>query len=83
MERVDWVVYLGNIVLNNNQQEFHCSRGLRQGDPLSPYLFILAMEAFSWMVEKAALHGYLEGWKIGNEDMKARQSHIFYMLMII
>ncbi|XP_057452170.1 uncharacterized protein LOC130743990 [Lotus japonicus] len=54
-----------SILLNGNRQApFAPHRGLRQGDPLLPYLFILCGEVFSAMINKAVLNSSLHGVKI-------------------
>lgn len=38
---------------------FQSLRGLGQGDPLSPYLFVIAMEVFSFLLKRRVNGGFL------------------------
>lgn len=44
------------------------TRGIRQGDPLSPYLFILCTEVLSGLCRKAQLHGDVIGVKVSRNS---------------
>ena len=41
---------------------FGSSRGLRQGNPLFSYLFVIVMKALSCFLKRAKIGGFLLGW---------------------
>jgi hypothetical protein len=45
-------------------EEFIPERGLRQGDPISPYLFLLCVEGFSSLIAKAEADGCICGVRV-------------------
>lgn len=68
-------------VLNNRGPVdfFSPQKGLRQGDPLSPFLFILAMEGLSKMLQKACQLQWIEGFKVGSPTgNNVTVSHMLY-----
>ncbi|KAA3477129.1 reverse transcriptase [Gossypium australe] len=75
---VDWIVLIMrcvssvsySICFNGRDSEwFSPSRGLRQGDPLSPYLFLICAEGFSTLLEDAKQRGRMGGAPIGREKL--------------
>ncbi|RVW26396.1 Transposon TX1 uncharacterized 149 kDa protein [Vitis vinifera] len=58
---------------------FRSSRGLRQGDPLSPYLFLFAMEALSQLLSRARNEGFFSGFKVGGRGREGLiVSHLLF-----
>nr|GEX98071.1 RNA-directed DNA polymerase, eukaryota, reverse transcriptase zinc-binding domain protein [Tanacetum cinerariifolium] len=57
-----------SILVNGSpSKEFSCYRGLKQGDPLAPYLFILVMESLHLSFSRAVDEGLFKGeWSDGN-----------------
>ena len=50
--------------------------GLRQGDPLSPFLFLFCAEGLNALISKAACDGNIRGYSICR--VGPRISHLFF-----
>jgi hypothetical protein len=65
---ISWIMRVvkgGSITVKINDltsEYFKTGKGLRQGNPLSPLLFNLIIDVFSWMLVKAASRGYITGF---------------------
>jgi hypothetical protein len=65
-----------SVKVNGGKSEpFSPSRGLRQGDPLSPYLFLFCVEGFSTLLKKAQDDNMLKGVQFGTDG-----PHITHLL---
>ncbi|XP_022042044.1 uncharacterized protein LOC110944705 [Helianthus annuus] len=56
--------------------DFKCGKGMRQGDPISPFLFVVVMEALSCLLDKAKEDGIFSGLQLPNGGPVL--SHLFF-----
>lgn len=63
------------LVNGTPSDEYPISKGVKQGDPLSPFLFILAMEGLNQAINNAKEKGILTGIKLPNSMVL---SHLLY-----
>lgn len=65
------------IVMNREKTEgFHPSCGLRQGDPLSPYLFVIGIEKLSQLINVCVEANQWKAVKVSRDG--PRVSHVFF-----
>ena len=75
MECITTVTY--SILINGEPSHIiHPSRGLRQGDPLYPYLFLLCTEGLHGLLTKAAAFGEIRGISICRNGPQL--THLFF-----
>ncbi|GJZ65074.1 RNA-directed DNA polymerase, eukaryota [Tanacetum coccineum] len=66
----------GSIIINGSlTDEFQFGKGLKQGDPLSPFLFLLIMETLHISFKRVVDAGMYQGIKVGG---LVNLSHMFY-----
>lgn len=66
------------LVNGSPTDEFHFFRGICQGDPLCPFLFILVMEAFNVSFKRAVRAGFFYDIILG-DTQPVYLSHMFYV----
>ena len=54
----------------------HLERGIRQGDPLSPFLFLLCMEGFHALIKHSVRNGDIKGFSLCKRGPKL--THLFF-----
>jgi len=57
---------LSVLVNGCSTEEINIHRGLKQGDPLAPFLFLLVVEGLSGLVRSTEARGLYHGFKVGN-----------------
>ncbi|XP_026434569.1 uncharacterized protein LOC113332110 [Papaver somniferum] len=66
-----------SVLVNGSPGEwFFLSRDIRQGDCLSPYIFIICMEVLSQLIIKAEHDNLIQGFKFSND--RPTISHLFF-----
>ncbi|KAJ9562049.1 hypothetical protein OSB04_007209 [Centaurea solstitialis] len=64
------------LVNGSPTDEFPMERGLRQGDPLAPFLFLVVAECLHLLVKEAEGKGLFKGVKVGKDEVNV--SHLQY-----
>jgi len=58
------------LVKGSPTEEFKPKRGLRQGDPLTPFLFLIVAEGLTGLMRKAKSSGIFKGVEVGSQKVQ-------------
>ncbi|XP_019451799.1 PREDICTED: uncharacterized protein LOC109353895 [Lupinus angustifolius] len=58
------------LVNGSPTDQFLVSRGIRQGDPMAPFLFLLVVEGFSGLIRSARSAGFFHGYSLGSNQVE-------------
>ena len=82
IEWIKWCISTTSFSMMDNGTPkgfFQSSRGLRQGDPFLPYLFVIAIEVFSSFLKRATDGGFMSGCKVkGRNEEGVQISHLLF-----
>ncbi|XP_058766980.1 uncharacterized protein LOC131640616 [Vicia villosa] len=71
-----WCKWMEACIFNNSMsilvngsitKDFSVERGLRHGDPLSPFLFVMAMQGLTTLMNKAVSQGDFQGFRVNEK----------------
>lgn len=65
-----------SILVNGSRKGFfRMGRGIRQGDPLSPYLYVMVVEALHLMLHDVVALGLVHGFHVEHTDLEIIHLH--------
>ncbi|KAH1072990.1 hypothetical protein J1N35_025318 [Gossypium stocksii] len=65
-----------NVIVEDNERKFLTNQGTSQGDPLSPFLFLICGEGLSCLMRIATREGLLKGVKVSRSSPQV--SHLLF-----
>ena len=69
------------VLVNDTPSDlFQSTRGLRQGDPLLPYDFVIRMRALSCLIDRAVNGGFLSSYRVrGRGGDGVQVTHLLFV----